>query len=126
MLHNPFQLIFTGKLVKLVATEYRSVLANVLGANVTSSALTNTALHAKLESGIYLSLIKAELDKSLKCELDHDRRSAENCNLVCVKAKLLNVVGNESNVAVPALLLTVDGEVYVDTGGCSSIPRGSP
>ena len=115
MLHNPFQLIFTGKLVKLVATEYGSVLANVLGTNVTSSALTNTALHAKLESGVNLCLVKAQVHKTLEGKLDHDRRSAENCNLVCVKAKLLNVVGNESNVTVPALLLTVDGKVYVYT-----------
>ena len=106
-------LIFAGKLFKLVTSKYGAVLANVLCANVASTALTNAALHTKLEGGIHLGLVKAECNKSVKGELDHDGGTAKNGGLVGIKAKLLNVVGNKANVTVPIGLGIIDSEMHL-------------
>ena len=112
--HCFIPLIFVGKFVKLVASENGAVLADVLVSDVAAAALTDTALHTHLHRGKDLRLIEAKLDESCKSKLYHDRRSANNSCGRGLEIKLLDVVRNESDVTVPALLLTVDCEIDVD------------
>ena len=59
-----WNLIFLGKLVKLVKTEHGAVLADIEITYVAASALADTAFHSHFKSGVYLILFKAELLKS--------------------------------------------------------------
>ena len=103
--------IFIRQLIKLVKTEYRAVLADILVSDVAASAFSYAALHAELHGGVYLSLLEAQLLQTCECELYHYRRSADKYCLVYGRVKLLDIVGNKSYMTVPALLGIVDSEV---------------
>ena len=109
-------LILVRKLVDLIAAENRTVLADVLGSDVASSAFADAAFHAKLHGGVDLGLFKAQLLQASQSELDHNGRTAQNGDLVGGEAQLLDVVRYKAHVTVPFGLFTVDGEMHVDIG----------
>ena len=54
--------------------------------SITSSAFTNSAFHSQFESCINVSLFKSDCTKAFQCKLNHNWRSTQNRNLICIKA----------------------------------------
>ena len=73
--------ILVRKLAQFVKAEHGTVLADILRADVASSALADAALHSQLHCGVDLSLLEAELRESAESEFNHYRRSAHENSL---------------------------------------------
>ena len=91
--------------------KHRTVLADVLVTDIAASALADTAFHTQFHCGIDLFFLEAQFFQPVQCELDHDRRSADQNSTVQVRLQFLDIVRNKANVTVPALLFTVDGQL---------------
>ena len=53
--------IFRWKFINFVATEYGAVFADIFGADVAAAAFADTAFHTKLQGGVHLCLVEAQL-----------------------------------------------------------------
>ena len=105
--------IFRWKFINFVAAEYGAVFAYVFGADVAAAAFADTAFHTKLQGGVHLCLVEAQLHQARQYEFNHDGRSADQYGLIGVEADFFQIGRNEAHMAVPALLLPVDGQVYI-------------
>ena len=57
--------------------------------------------------------LEAEAFQAFKCEVDHNRRSAQYRGHAGVEFKFLRIGRYKAHVPVPAFFLTVDGQVYI-------------
>ena len=113
--HEIFGLKLLGEFFEFGDRENRAIDADILGANVTSTAFADAALHAHFQRGDDLLGGEAQVPQGRDGVLDHDGWSANQGNgLVRGGGYLGNDSGDDAGVVGPGVVGIVDGEVDVD------------
>jgi len=95
----------------LVKAKYRTVFTNEFITDITSSTLSNTALHAHFHCGENLFVLETKVFKNSKRHMDKDWRSTHDYCHAGIWFKLCDERWNETNVSIPAFFCTVDCDI---------------
>jgi hypothetical protein len=92
--------------------EHRAVLAHVAAADTAPAALAYPAAHFPFQRGVDCLRGKAEIQKRLHGEFQHDRRSAYDAHgVVRSGCDLLENERHQADAAVPGCVALIDGNV---------------